>query len=96
MHAQLAHLRDSTELAHVTIRVVPQDAGFYLGLDGSFNSLTLKSGELAFVEAPGGGRLIQGSVEIREFAVRWDRIGASALPWYASRDLIQRAMERFL
>ncbi|KAB2342624.1 DUF5753 domain-containing protein [Actinomadura rudentiformis] len=95
MREQLARLRDAIELPHVTIRVVPQTAGFYLGLDGSFNTLTMDTGDLVYVEAPGGGRLIQGSTEAREFGVRWDRIGASALPWDASRDLIAQAMERF-
>lgn len=95
MHAQLTRLREATELPHLTVRVVPQSAGFHLGLHGSFNSLTTEKAELVFVEAPGGGRLIQGSTEVRDFGVRWDRIGASALPWDSSRDLIERAMEKF-
>ncbi|WP_329519112.1 DUF5753 domain-containing protein [Spirillospora sp. NBC_01491] len=95
MYGQLARLREATELPNVTIRIVPQSAGFHLGLDGSFNTLTLDRQELAFVEAPGGGRLIQGTKEIRDFTLRWDRIGACALPWNSSQDLIERAMERF-
>lgn len=95
MRDQLARLREATELRHVTIRIVSHSAGFHLGLDGSFNYLTMKRGELAFVEAPGGGRLIHGEAEIAEFLLRWDRIGASALPWDVSRDLIVEAMERF-
>jgi transcriptional regulator with XRE-family HTH domain len=94
MYGQLERLREATETRNITLRVVPQAAGFYLGLDGSFNSLTLPAGDVMFVEAPGGGRLIQGGAELREFGVRWDRIGASALPWDASRDLIIEAMER--
>jgi transcriptional regulator with XRE-family HTH domain len=96
MREQLTRLRDVVAMPHVTIRIVPQTTGFYLGLHGSFNSLSLETGELAFVEAPGGGRLIQGSTEVREFGVRWERIGASALPWDSSRDLIEQAMERFV
>ncbi|MGH3388750.1 MAG: helix-turn-helix domain-containing protein, partial [Actinomadura sp.] len=85
MRDQLARLRDAAELPQVTIRVVPESTGFYLGLDGAFNSLSMdRGGDMAFVEAPGGGRLIQDPTEIREFGVRWDRIGASALPWDAS------------
>jgi transcriptional regulator with XRE-family HTH domain len=95
MREQLARLRDAVKLPHVVIRVVPQSTGFYLGLDGSFNTLTMASGAMSYVEAPGGGRLIQGSTEVREFGVRWDRIGASALPWDSSLDLIVQAMERF-
>lgn len=95
MREQLSFLLDTIDTPQVTIRVVPQSAGFHLGLDGSFNTLTMEAGDVAFVEAPGGGRLIQGNPEIREFGLRWDRIGASALPWDASRDLIAQAMERF-
>ncbi|MQY07285.1 Scr1 family TA system antitoxin-like transcriptional regulator [Actinomadura macrotermitis] len=95
MREQLAFLRDATDMRSVTIQITPQTTGYYMGLDGSFNSLTMESGGLTFVEAPGGGRLIQGTAELREFGVRWARIGASALPWDASRALILRAMERF-
>jgi transcriptional regulator with XRE-family HTH domain len=95
MRDQLARLLEAADSPHVTIRIVPQSTGFYLGLDGAFNSLTMERRDMAFVEAPGGGRLIQDPSEIREFGVRWDRIGASALPWDASRDLITEAMERF-
>jgi transcriptional regulator with XRE-family HTH domain len=95
MRDQLTRLWETAESPHTTIRVVRQSSGFYLGLDGSFNSLTMANEELVFVEAPGGGRLIKDPTETREFGVRWDRIGASALPWDASRDLITEAMERF-
>ncbi|WP_433338852.1 DUF5753 domain-containing protein [Spirillospora sp. CA-294931] len=95
MREQLARLVEASDTPHVMIRVIPQATGFHLGLDGSFNTLTMESSESAYVEAPGGGRLIQGNTEVREFGVRWDRIGASALPWDSSRDLVARAMERF-
>lgn len=94
MRGQLERLREAAETRNTIIRVVPQTAGFYPGLDGSFNSLTLPTGDVMFAEAPGGGRLIQGGAELREFVVRWDRIGASALPWETSRDMINAAMER--
>ena len=95
MFDQLVQLREAIELPNVAIRVIPRETGYYVGLDGSFNSLSLPTGDLAFVEAPGGGRLIQSSGEVRQFAVHWDWIGANALPWDSSRDLIERAMERF-
>jgi transcriptional regulator with XRE-family HTH domain len=95
MRDQLTVLLEAAESKNVTVRVVPQSSGYYIGLEGSFNSLTVNTGELVFVEAPGGGRLIQGSAEVREFGVIWDRIGASALPWDASLDVIAQAMERY-
>jgi transcriptional regulator with XRE-family HTH domain len=95
MYEQLAYLREAAELPQLTIRAVPLSKGFYPGLDGSFNSLTMENEDLAFVEAPGGGRLVRGTTEVREFGVRWDQIGASALPWDSSLELIDQAMERF-
>ncbi|GAA2616105.1 DUF5753 domain-containing protein [Actinomadura fulvescens] len=94
MRQQLTLLRDAGEMRNVTLQIVPQSTGFYRGLDGSFNGLTMEKGDLAFVEAPGGGRLIQGDTEIRRFGVRWAQIGASALPRGASQDLIEQALER--
>ncbi|WP_157429825.1 helix-turn-helix domain-containing protein [Actinomadura oligospora] len=93
--AQLAKLHEVATLPNVTIRIVPKSAGFYLGLDGSFNTLAMPKGELVFVEAPGGGRLIQDSAEVRDFGVRWDLIGACALPWDVTLALLAQAMERF-
>lgn len=95
MHNQLKRLNEAAESPNATIRVVRQSAGSYPGLDGSFNSLTVKNNELVFVEAPGGGRLITDDAEVRRFGVNWERIGASALPWNSSQDLIAEAMERF-
>jgi transcriptional regulator with XRE-family HTH domain len=95
MREQLARLHEATALPNVTVRIVRQSVGVYPGLDGSFNHLTTKTGDLAFVEAPGGGRLVQDGAEVRWFGVRWERIGANALPWDSSRELIAEAMERF-
>lgn len=95
MRKQLARLYEAAALPNATIRVVRQVAGLYPGLDGSFNSLTMQNGDLVFVEAPGGGRLIKDSAEVRWFGERWEEIGASALPWDSSRELIAEAMERF-
>jgi transcriptional regulator with XRE-family HTH domain len=95
MHDQLARLYEAAALPNVTIRVVRQGVGSHPGLDGSFNGLTMENRELVFVEAPGGGRLVQDNAEVRWFGVRWEEIGASALPWDSSRDLMAEAMERF-
>ncbi|MEU5882326.1 DUF5753 domain-containing protein [Spirillospora sp. NPDC047279] len=94
MRQQLTLLREASEMRSVTIQIVPQDTGYYLGLDGSFNGLTMNKGDLVFVEAPGGGRLVHGDTEVRYFGVLWAQIGASALPRNSSRDVIERALER--
>ncbi|WP_242883310.1 DUF5753 domain-containing protein [Actinomadura litoris] len=95
MREQLAYLKEAAELPQVTTRVVPLSKGSYPGLDGSFNSLSMETEDLAFVEAPGGGRMVRETTEVRRFGLLWDRIGASALPWDSSLELIDQAMERF-
>jgi hypothetical protein len=47
----------------------------------------------AYTEAHGGGRLILSHTEVRAFGVRYDRIGAKALPEDASRSLIRQVIK---
>jgi transcriptional regulator with XRE-family HTH domain len=95
MKAQLAHILDLSERPNVGVRVVPKAVGHHPGLDGAFMILRLAEpfGEVAYVEAPGGGRLVPNIDEVAEFALRYERIGQLALPEDPSRDLIKRIME---
>jgi DNA-binding XRE family transcriptional regulator len=93
MRAQLARLLEFSELPHVTLRVVPKSAGAYEGLDGPFKVITVEEGELAFVDAPNGGRLVMDAAEVRGLRLRFDRIGAVAQPVDSSRSLIKQVME---
>lgn len=93
MRAQLAHLLEMSERPDVVIRVVPREAGAHEGLDGPFKVFTVKEGDVAFVEAPNGGRLVPEADEARELRMRFDRIGHVALPVHSSRRLIRSLME---
>ena len=93
MRRQLDYLLDTSESPDIAIRVVPRRAGAHPGLDGAFKIMTVESGDVAFVEAPGGGRLVLSKAEVRSYAIRYDRIGQLALPEGPSRDLIKRVME---
>ncbi|GAA4624424.1 helix-turn-helix transcriptional regulator [Actinoallomurus vinaceus] len=95
MKAQLAHILDLSERPNIGLRVVPKSIGFHPGLDGSFMILRLADpfGEVAYVEAPGGGRLVPNIDEVASFALRYERIGQHALPEGPSRDLVKRIME---
>jgi hypothetical protein len=50
-------------------------------------------GEVAYTESPGGGRLVASTPEVRQYSLRYDRIGQAALPELISREIIQKAME---
>ncbi len=89
---QVRHLIDLGDLPNVTMRIVPRGGRWYPGLDGSFHIMRSNGTDMAFVEAPGGGRLVQGS-EVEEFHVRWERIGTRALPWDASKHLMIGLLE---
>jgi transcriptional regulator with XRE-family HTH domain len=95
MKAQLAHLLSLSERPNIGMRVVPKAAGHHPGLDGAFMILTMTDpyGDVAYVEAPGGGRLVPNVAEVASYALRYDRIGHQALPGGPSRDLINRIME---
>ncbi|MFG2249054.1 helix-turn-helix transcriptional regulator [Spirillospora sp. NPDC048823] len=93
MREQLAKLLELSERPYVTLRIVPNSAGANPGLDGAFKIIKVKEGEVAFVEAPNGGRLVADVAEVESFKLRFDRIGAVALPVDSSRNLIKQHME---
>ncbi|GAA2106677.1 DUF5753 domain-containing protein [Actinomadura alba] len=93
MRAQLKRLLEASESPNIVIRVVPKAAGAHPGLDGAFMVLSVDTGDVGYVEAPGGGRLVPSAPEMRSFLLRYERIGQEALPVNLSRDLIRRAVE---
>lgn len=93
MREQLAKLLEFSDLPDVYLRVVPNSAGANPGLDGSFKIIKVKEGQVGYVDAFHGGRLVADPAEVERFAVSFDQIGAVALPVDASRTLIERLME---
>lgn len=94
LRQQVAHLLRLSELPNVILRIVPNSAGANEGLDGPFKVLTVKEGEIGFLEAPNGGRLELDAEEVMGLRNRFDRIGAMALPVELSRALLRDAMEK--
>jgi transcriptional regulator with XRE-family HTH domain len=92
MHDQLEHLVALGDLPHVTLRIIPNRAAWYIGLVGSFHLITSHRRDVVYVDAPGGGRLAKGG-ETEEFRARWEEIGTLALPWDLSRDKLVNLME---
>jgi transcriptional regulator with XRE-family HTH domain len=93
VRAQLAHLLEVGELPHVTIRIVPLSVGAHVGIAGSFRILTVREGDVAFMEARGGGRLVLDATEVRRFGIEYDQIGAEALSRDSSRGLLASMLE---
>jgi transcriptional regulator with XRE-family HTH domain len=95
MKAQLQHLRELADLPHVIVRIIPTSSGAHLGIDGPFQVISLEARDVAYSGAQNGGRLIEGTGEVKEFAVKFDRIGAKAASEDGSRILIEQYLERY-
>ena len=95
MRAQLAYLLEMSALPNVSLRVVPVDVGWHVGLDGPFEIIETASDTIAYLEAQGGGRLVRGDKEVTRMALNYESLGAQALPETLSRRLVGSAMEGF-
>jgi hypothetical protein len=93
MRGQLRQLLEMSQLPNVIIRMIPWSTGAHVGLDGSFLLTTVEEGEVAYMEANGGGRLSVDAAEVRRYRIKFDRLGADALSRDESRNLIAGVME---
>jgi transcriptional regulator with XRE-family HTH domain len=93
MKEQLGWLLEISELPNVVVRAVTKSAGSYPGLEGPFLITTVAEGEVAYMEACGGGRLTVDKAEVRGYGHAYDRISDVALPIDTSRDFIASIME---
>jgi len=94
LKAQLEHLRRMADLAHVIMRVIPTTSGAHLGTDGPFRIISLDERDVAYSGAQNGGRLIEGTGEVKEFAIKFEPIGAKAASEDGSRAIVERYLER--
>ncbi|GLY77819.1 transcriptional regulator [Actinoallomurus iriomotensis] len=95
MKEQLEHLLHLSRLPYVSVRIVPTSSGPHLGIDGPFQVISLEGRDVAYSGAQNGGRLIEGTGEVKEFAVKFDRIGAKAASEDGSRAIIEQYLERY-
>ncbi|MGK5551784.1 helix-turn-helix domain-containing protein [Actinomadura kijaniata] len=92
---QLEDLLAQANRSGISVRVVPDTGRVHVGLDGSFELITTAKGDdLAYTWAQLEGRLVHDPPEVRELALRYDRIGARALTEEATRELITQRLER--
>jgi transcriptional regulator with XRE-family HTH domain len=93
MKEQLTHLVRVAERPHVTIQVIPTEAGAHLGLAGSFTILTLDDGDVVHVSGAGIGPTIEDPKRTEGYRLRFDLIRASALSAEESIQSIRRIAE---
>ncbi|MGY3337960.1 transcriptional regulator with XRE-family HTH domain [Streptomyces filamentosus] len=94
MRAQLAHLLSFREERWTRIQVLPFAAGEHASLIGSFNFLRFnKDPDIVYTEDLIAGHMTANSDTVREAALRYAHLQASALSVEDSAELIMRVME---
>ncbi|MCO6006547.1 helix-turn-helix transcriptional regulator [Actinoallomurus purpureus] len=93
MRKQLTHLIEAAERYNVTIQVVPESVGGYVGLEGGFSILSFDEGaDIAYAGASGGGHMIEQQKDVARTGTRFELIRARALSADASVQLIREAL----
>jgi DNA-binding XRE family transcriptional regulator len=93
IHAQLLHLVEVSELATVTIQVIPNAVGSHEGMEGAFTILEFQEPEdpsLLYAEYPTGAVHVEKPEEVRDARLIFDRLRSVALPPADSMAFIQR------
>jgi transcriptional regulator with XRE-family HTH domain len=94
MREQLAHLLSASDHKWVRIQVLPFEAGEHASLIGSFTALRFDDHpELVYTEDMISGHMTANPETVREAALRYAHLQASALSVEDSAALITRVME---
>ena len=94
MKGQIAHLIELAQRPNITIQIVRDRGGAYIGLMGSITLLSFDEGpDAAYGEGHIGGQLIEETAKVENYAVRFDLIRASALPQRESLALLKEILE---
>ncbi|GAA0943209.1 helix-turn-helix transcriptional regulator [Nonomuraea longicatena] len=94
MRDQLDALITASTRTHITVQVVPLDAGLSCGLVGAFAIASLQGGpDMVYLESEREGRVTDLPDDVAAVTNRYRAICADALPARASIDLIERVIK---
>jgi transcriptional regulator with XRE-family HTH domain len=93
MSAQLRHLLDVMELPHVTLQVLPFDAGAHAAMTGAFIMLRFPEEEMStvYVENDRGGLYQERPADLDRYRLVWEQVTTIALQPDDTADMISRA-----
>ncbi|MBK1788649.1 helix-turn-helix domain-containing protein [Prauserella cavernicola] len=98
MAEQLTKLAELAQLPHVTIQVVPLEAGAHPGMEGPFLILGFPEQadhDVVYVESTSTGLYLELEPDVRRYALMFDHLRATALRPDDSIRLIEAAARRF-
>ncbi|WP_431921195.1 helix-turn-helix domain-containing protein [Micromonospora wenchangensis] len=90
MIEQFEHLLRLTEHSHISVHVVPADAGMHAGLAGPFILVRVPDGgEVVHLDSALRAHITDRPDDVDSLQRRWESLRGEALPRRASRDLIR-------
>ena len=93
MREQLEHLLDVAELPHITVQVIPFEAGAYGTMSGSCMIIAYPQPDETpgvYLEYPAGGSWVDNEEDVRRFTATFDDVAELALSPADTADLIRR------
>ncbi|HEU5157512.1 MAG TPA: helix-turn-helix transcriptional regulator [Streptosporangiaceae bacterium] len=94
MKAQIVHLIELAQRPNITVQIVPDGRGAYLGLNGPITILSFDEGpDVAYFDNQAGGQLVEEAATVEGCAVRFELIRASALSQEESLELLETILE---
>nr|WP_042185969.1 helix-turn-helix transcriptional regulator [Kibdelosporangium sp. MJ126-NF4]CEL17004.1 Putative DNA-binding protein in cluster with Type I restriction-modification system [Kibdelosporangium sp. MJ126-NF4]CTQ91766.1 Putative DNA-binding protein in cluster with Type I restriction-modification system [Kibdelosporangium sp. MJ126-NF4] len=97
MHKQLLRLCEHATLPHVTIQVVPFDAGAHSSMEGPFLILGFPEQmdpDVVYVDTTTGGVYLEEQADVQRYTLMFDHLRASAASPDDSVQLVSTAAER--
>ena len=91
MAAQLARLAEAADQPHITVQLIPFDAGAHPGMDGSFVVLEFPDPAdraIVYTESAAGGLFLEEEDEIRRYTLMFGHLRAAALRPGATADAL--------
>ncbi|MBG0816171.1 helix-turn-helix transcriptional regulator [Planomonospora sp. ID82291] len=96
MAAQLDHLLETARLPHVTVQVLPSDAGSTVGLRGAFVVAQVRGlANTVYLETAGQGQVTDRPDDVADIVITYEAIRTEALPQRASLKLIEEMRDRW-
>jgi transcriptional regulator with XRE-family HTH domain len=91
MREQLVHLAEAAELPHVTLQLIPFEAGAHPGMPGPFVVMDFANDpNVVYIDSMAGDLFLEEEPEIRRYSAMFEHLRAIALSPTASAELISR------
>ncbi|WP_329178260.1 helix-turn-helix domain-containing protein [Streptomyces sp. NBC_01477] len=98
MREQLAHLVELSHLPHVTVQVLPFEAGAHPGLSGQFAVLEFTDttdATVVYLEGVNSDLYLEKDTDVQAYSVMYEHLRAQALSAEATRQFIGEAALRY-